>query len=157
MPFGITSAPAIFQRTMDNLLQGLKRVVVYIDDILITGESDEEHLATLNEVLSRLETAGVRLKRKKCAFMAQDVVYLGHRINREGLHPMDDRAQAIIDMPPPVNLSKLRAFLGMINFYGKFLHNLSTVLAPQYKLLRKGVQWRCARRRKKHLKQQRHY
>ena len=81
--------------------------------------------------------------------MAQDVVYLGHRINREGLHPMDDRAQAIIDMPPPVNLSKLRAFLGMINFYGKFLHNLSTVLAPLYKLLRKGIQWRWREREKK--------
>ena len=88
MPFGITSAPAIFQTTMDNLLQGLRHVVVYIDDILITGESDEEHLATLDEVLSRLEKVGVRLKRKKCVFMAPEVDYLGHRINRDGLHPM---------------------------------------------------------------------
>ena len=77
MPFGITSAPAIFQRTMDNLLQGLNNVVVYIDDILITGKSNEEHLSTLDKVLSRLEKAGVRLKRKKCIFMAPDVVYLG--------------------------------------------------------------------------------
>ena len=142
MPFGITSAPAIFQRTMDNLLQGLRHVVVYINDILITGESDEEHLAMLHEVLSRLEKAGVRLKRKKCVFMTPEVDYLGHRINRDGLHPMDDRVQAITNLPPPVNVSKLRAFLGTINFYGKFLPNLSTVLAPLYKLLRKGVQWK---------------
>ena len=85
MPFGITSAPAIFQRTMDNLLQGLKHVSVYIDDILITGETEEEHLQILNEVLTRLETAGVRLKKEKCVFMAKEVIYLGHRINKEGL------------------------------------------------------------------------
>ena len=142
MPFGITSAPAIFQRTMDNLLQGMKHVVVYIDDILITGETEEEHLNTLNEVLTRLESAGVRLKQSKCAFMVPEVVYLGHKISKEGLKPTDDKVQAITNMPQPNNMSKLRAFLGMVNFYGKFLQNLSTVLAPLYRLLRKGVQWK---------------
>ena len=122
MPFGITSAPSIFQRIMDNLLQGMEQVVVYIDDILITAESDEEHLAKLNEVLTRLEKAGVHLKSNKCAFMAPAVVYLGHRIDKNGLSTVDDRAEAITNMPPPTNVSKLRAFLGMINFYGKFLY-----------------------------------
>lgn len=142
MPFGITSAPAIFQRTMDKILQGLKHVVVYIDDILITGETKEDHLRTLDEVLARLEKAGVRLKKEKCVFLAPEVVYLGHRINREGLHPTDDKVQAITDMPRPTNVSKLRAFLGLVNFYGKFLKDLSTVLAPLYRLLRKGARWR---------------
>lgn len=142
MPFGITSAPAIFQRTMDNLLQGLKHVSVYIDDILITGETDEEHLQTLNEVLTRLETAGVRLKKEKCEFMAKEVIYLGHRINRDGLQPTDEKVQTITDTPRPSNISELRAFLGLINFYGKFMKDLSTILAPLYKLLHKGTAWR---------------
>jgi len=142
MPFGITSAPAIFQRTMDSLLQGLKHVCVYIDDILITGKTEEEHLQTLNEVLTRLENAGVRLKKDKCVFMADEVVYLGHRINKEGPQPPSEKVRAITDSPAPTNISELRAFLGLVNFYGKFMQNLSTLLAPLYKLLRKGVPWR---------------
>lgn len=133
MPFGITSAPAIFQRTMDNLLQGLDHVRVYIDDILVTGKTEEEHLQTLTEVLTRLQSAGMRLKREKCTFMADEVVYLGHRINK---------VQAISATPRPVNTTQLRAFLGLVNFYGKFMNNLSTILAPLYHLLRKKAHWR---------------
>ena len=136
MPFGIKSAPAIFQRTMDNLLQGLDHVGVYIDDILITGKSEEQHL---NEVLSRLEKAGVRLKQEKCVFMADEVTYLGHRLNREGIQPTGAKVEAINQAP---KLSELQAFLGMVNFYGKFMENFSTLLAPLYKLPRKGVVWR---------------
>ena len=139
MPFGITAAPAIFQRTMDNILQGLKHVCVYIDDILITGESEEEHLRTLKEVLNRLEKAGVRLKKEKCVFMAPTVVYLGHQISREGLQPTMEKVRAITLAQRPANINQLRAFLGLVNFYGKFMKNLSTLLAPLYKLLRKGV------------------
>jgi len=115
---------------------------VYIDDILITGKTEEEHLQTLNEVLTRLENAGVRLKKDKCVFMADEVVYLGHRINKEGLQPTSEKVRAITDSPAPTNISELRAFLGLVNFYGKFMQNLSTLLAPLYKLLRKGVPWR---------------
>ena len=142
MPFGIKSAPAIFQRTMDNLLQGLDYVGVYIDDILITGKSEEQHL---NEVLSRLKKAGVRLKQEKCVFMADEVTYLGHRLNREGIQPTGAKVEAINKAQKPRNISELRAFLGMVNFYGKFMENLSTPLAPLYKLLRKGVVWRWGR------------
>ena len=138
MPFGITSAPAIFQRTMDNLLQGLDHVSVYIDNILVTGK--REHLETLNEVLTRLESAGVRLK--KYTFMAEEVVYLGHRINREGIQPTDEKVQVISKTPRPTNISELWGILGLVSFYGKFMSNVSMVLAPLYKLLQKGVAWR---------------
>ena len=140
MPFGIASAPATFQRTMDNLLQGLKHVTVYMDDILITGST--EHLSNLDTVLDRLEKAGMRLKKNKCVFMAPQVVYLGHRISKEGLQPTEDKVKAVIDTPPPTDVSKLRAFLGLVNYYGKFMENLSTLLAPLYSLLRKNVPWR---------------
>ena len=72
---------------MDNLLQGLQHVTVYIDDILIMVQQNEQHLETLNEVWTRLETAGMQLKKEKCVFMALEVVYLGHRISKDGLQP----------------------------------------------------------------------
>ena len=74
LPFGVASAPSIFQRTMDNLLQGIPKVCIYLDDILITGATEAEHLHNLQEVLNRLEQAGMRLKKDKCAFLLPQVV-----------------------------------------------------------------------------------
>ena len=82
------------------------------------------------------------MKRSKCVFMAPEVVYLGHLINRKGLHTTEGKVQAITDMPRPTNELKVWAFFGLVNFYGKFLKDLPTVLAPLYRLLRKGAQWR---------------
>ena len=78
LPLGISSAPGIFQRVIEGLLQGVKGVVVYLDNILIAGVSEEEHLETLSEVLGRLDKAGLRVKRSKCEFMRESVTYLGH-------------------------------------------------------------------------------
>ena len=91
LPFGVASAPALFQRTMENLLQGLKHVCVYLDDILVTGSSEREHLDNLAEVLKRLESAGIRLKRSKCEFMLPSVEYLGHKISDKGLQPTEGK------------------------------------------------------------------
>jgi hypothetical protein len=141
LPFGIASAPAIFQRLMENLLQGIAGVCVYIDDIIVTGKTDEEHLRNLNEVLNRLEKAGMRLKEEKCKYMVPEIEYLSHKINREGLQPSDSKVAAIVKAPPPKNVSELKSFLGMVNYYGKFLPNLSTTLASLYRLLRKETPW----------------
>ena len=81
LPFGISSAPGIFQRVMENILRGIPKVVVYLDDILITEANDEEHLKNLSEVLSHMQSAGLRLRKDKCKFMSLSVVYLGHRID----------------------------------------------------------------------------
>ena len=136
LPLGIASAPSIFQRVMENLLQGIPRVCVYLDDILVTGSTEEEHLSNLAQVLTRLGTAGMRLKREKCAFMLDRVSYLGHVISCEGLRTGDLKVKAIVDAPDPRDLSELRSFLGMVNYYGKFLPNLATILSPLYHLYR---------------------
>ena len=104
LPFGVSAAPSIFQRTMEGLLQGIPYVSIYLDDILITGTSDEEHLATLDKVLSRLEEAGLRLKRSKCAFMLPSVEYLGHKISAKGLQPTREKVRAVNEAPPPNNV-----------------------------------------------------
>ena len=98
LPFGVASAPAIFQRTMESLLQGLPMVCVYIDDIIVSGKTQEEHLHNLNEVLQRLQSAGLRLKREKCSFCLPEVDYLGHTISAEGLRPSPSKVRAITEV-----------------------------------------------------------
>ena len=142
LPFGISSAPGIFQRTMESLLRGMERVVVYLDDVLVTGRTEEEHLATLDEVLRRMREAGLRLRRDKCMFLAPSVIYLGHRIDAQGLHPVADKLQAITEVPSPHNVSELKSYLGPLTYYAKFLPNLSTTLALLYKLLKAEMWWK---------------
>ena len=142
LPFGVAAAPAIFQRIMDCLLQGIPGTVVYLDDILITGRSQEEHLRNLEAVLSRLAGARIRLKRQKCSFLKKEIQYLGHRIDSKGIYPTDEKVQAVRAAPEPTDVGQLRAYLGLINYYGRFLPGLAKTLAPLYKLLRQGMNWR---------------
>ena len=86
LPFGIASAPAIFQKTMNMILQGMNGVICYIDDILIMGKMTDKHLANLEAVLEKLREHGVRVKREKCEFLQPSVEYLGHKIDAKGLH-----------------------------------------------------------------------
>ena len=122
------------------LLQGLERVVVYLDDILITGQTEEEHLANLDEVLRKLQEAGMHL-REKCHYLKPDIEYLGHRISKDGLQLMEEKVKAIMGAPEPQNVSEFKAFLGLINYYGKLLPNLATTLALLYQLLQKKIPW----------------
>jgi hypothetical protein len=137
LPFGITCAPAIFQRCMEILFQDLDNVQVYFDDILVTGKDDISHLQTLDIVLHRLEDCGLKLKKMKCEFMKDSVQYLGYKIDKDGLQPIQDKIKAVIDAPVPENVDQLRSFLGLLNYYGRFLPNLSKVIAPLNNLLRK--------------------
>ena len=141
LPFGVASAPSIFQRVMESVLQGIPGVCVYIDDILVTGRDEQEHLDHLEEVLRRLKEAGIRLKREKCEYLLQSVEYLGHTISKEGLRTSDAKVEAMLQAPPPKDVAELRSFLGLVNYYGKFLPNLATILSPLYRLLQKKQKW----------------
>ena len=142
LPYGISSAPGIFQKEMDNLLVGIPGVAVYLDDILVTGVTEQEHLKSLEEVLRRLGQSGLRVKKKKCLFMVPSVSYLGHKIDADGLHPLPDKLQAVKAAPTPRNVSELKSYLGLLTYYGKFLPNLSTHLEPLYRLLPKDSKWK---------------
>ena len=130
LPFGVASAPALFQRVMDTVLQGIDKTICYIDDILVTGSTVEEHLQNLESVLKRLQQYGIRAKRAKCSFMSEKVEYLGHHIDSEGLHTMASKVEAISMAPQPRNVQELRSFLGLLHYYGKFLPGLATLLHP---------------------------
>ena len=141
LPFGVAAAPAIFQRTMETLLRDIPHACVYIDDVLVSGESEAEHLQILEVVLTRLQQAGFRLKLSKCAFMLPSLEYLGHVISKDGIQPTETKKRAIVDAPTPKNVTELRSFLGMLTYYSKFLPKLATVLSPQYLLLQKNKPW----------------
>ena len=113
LPFGVVSAPAICQRTMDSILQGLPHVCVYLDNILITGSTEEAQIKILKEVLHWLNKAGVHLK-QKCSFMLPSVEYLGHRISFSGLQPTNGNIKSSEGSPSPYNVSQLKSCLSLL-------------------------------------------
>ena len=133
LPYGVASAPTVFQKLMENFLSGIPNVS-YLDDILGTGKDDAEHLTTLKAVFNQLQQFGLQLKLPKCRFLQQSVEYLGHLVDAKGLHATLSKVKALIEAPAPRD--ELRAFLGLLNYYSKFLHNLSHLLHPLNNLLR---------------------
>ena len=135
LPYGIASAPSLFQNAMDQVLQGMEGVICYIDDILITGKDEAEHLERLEAVLARLESNGLRLQLAKCKFMETSVEYLGHVISADGIAPTPDNVSGITEVPKPTNVNELRSFLGMVQYYSKFIPNLADMVHPLNALL----------------------
>ena len=149
VPFGISSAPGMFQRTMEQVVGGIDGVLVFIDDILVTGKNNEEHLLRLKTVLSRLQEKGLRVQRDKCEFFKDSISYLGYVIDSKGLHAAQDKVEAIKNAPEPIDKSQVQSFLGLVNYYGKFIPNMATICHPLYQLLKADVHFqfdgRCKR------------
>lgn len=139
--FCVASAPAIWQRAMEQVLQGIPGTQCYLDDIIVTGKNDDEHLENLNKVLARLGEYGLRAKRNKCDFFKSEISYCGHVIDKHGLHKLKEKIEAILQAPNPQNVSQLRSYLGLVNYYHKFLPNLATTLHPLNALLQTGAKW----------------
>lgn len=112
-----------------------------MDDILITANTKALHLKRLEAVLGCLACYGLRAKLAKCRFLQTSVEYLKHQINHEGMHPTQQKVEAIVNAPNPTNVSELRSYLGLLNYYGRFLKSLSSVLQPLYALLKREEKW----------------
>ena len=149
LQFGIRSATDIFQRKMDQILGHIPGVKVRVDDILISSRDDKEHLCTLSEVLKTIDNCGLRLKKSKCVFFANEVTYLGFKINKNGIKPLTECIDSLMKAPAPVNVSELKSFLGMLNYYHKYLDNISSVLEPLHRLLCKYTPWKCTAQEQK--------
>ena len=117
LPYGVSSTPGIFQQVMESVLQGIPGVMVYLDDILVAGKNEEEHLNRLDVVLQRLQNAGLRLKDSKCEFLVASVTYLGYQIDANGLHPVNEKIKAIQNAPEPRNVNELKSYLGLLSYY----------------------------------------
>ncbi|CAC5382898.1 unnamed protein product [Mytilus coruscus] len=137
LPFGAASSPAIFQEFMDKVLEGLDGVGCILDDLIITGKSDEEHLKNLELVLKRLSEYGLRLKKSKCSLMKSEVEYFAFIVNKDGIQPSPKKVEAMLKVPELENVKELQSWLGLVNYYRKFIPDMSTVLQPLNELLTK--------------------
>ena len=138
MPFGLCNAPATFQRLMDRVLHGLKwySCLVYIDDIVVVGANFKEHLNNLACVLKRLREAGLKLKPTKCNLLQKEVRYLGHVISENGISIKTD---AIRKWPTPQCRREILQFLGLANYYRRFIKDIASVSRPLQRLTEKNA------------------
>ena len=140
MPFGLQGAPAMFQRMMDQLIQGAHNfTAAYLDDLVIYSTTWEDHLHHLQSVLLKLRKAGLTAKPSKCQYGMQQCVYLGFIVGGGVLQPEVDKLQAIQQLPIPQTKRDVRAFLGITGYYRKFIADYATVAAPLTDLTKKNV------------------
>ena len=138
LPFGLSCAPAIFQKLIEQLVGDIPGVACYLDDIVVTGKSEQEHLDNLQKTMDKLN---LRLKLEKCQFFQDSVTYLGHILDNQGIRPHPDKIKAITAMPEPKNQAELRSFLGMVQYYDRFISGLATNCAVLNDLLQKKSKW----------------
>ena len=141
VPFGISCASEIFQRKMEELLEGLNGVEMYQDDIIVHGRTAEEHDSILLTVLQRIKESGLKLNKQKCIFGQSELEFLGHKFGRGGTSPHPNKVKAIVDLEQPNDGSELRSVLGMVNHLGQYLLHLSTVTKPPNDLLKQDSAW----------------
>ena len=135
MPFGLKCAAQTFQRFMDRVTRGLRNIFVYLDDILVASENDDEHEEDLRALLQRLAEHGLIVKKAKCVFGVDAIDFLGHRVDRHGTRPLPEKVRALREMPTPKTAGELRRFLGMLNFYHAFCPHVAGICTPITDLL----------------------
>ncbi|XP_038047480.1 uncharacterized protein K02A2.6-like [Patiria miniata] len=141
MPFGLHNAPSTFQRAMQEIFRGLnwKFVLVYLDDLIIFSRTFDEHLSHLRQVFDRIRAAGLKLKPKKCTFGQEQVKYLGHIVNKDGVATDPVKVQIIKDYPCPTKVSEVRSFLGLVGYYRKYIKDYCKIAEPLVNLTRKDT------------------
>jgi predicted aspartyl protease len=143
LPFGLTNAPATFQRFMDAVLAGLKwkNLLCYMDDICVFSTTFENHLDDLKSVFMRLREAKLKLKPSKCHLFQKEIKFLGHLITDKGILPDPNKIKAIMEIKIPDNITKLQSFLGIVGYYRKFVPNFATLCKGLYELTRIGINY----------------
>ncbi|GFN82079.1 Pol polyprotein [Plakobranchus ocellatus] len=126
---------------MDQILQGLNGVQCNQDDMIIIGKDDYEHLENLRAVLSRLHVHGLKANLEKCQFLRDEVIFCGIKISKEGLHETSDKRAAVVNAPILNDKSQLRSFMGLVNYYHKWLPNITSLAKPLYDLLQDKVKY----------------
>ncbi|BHF66550.1 hypothetical protein SprV_0200957100 [Sparganum proliferum] len=135
MPFGLRNAAQTFQRFIDHVFSGLPFVDAYIDDLLVASRNEEEHKEHLVLVFDRLDKFGVVINPSKCVLGVPSLEFLGHQVDSEGLRPLPSKGEVIRDFPPPTSKRQLQRFLGMVNFYRRFLPNCADLMLPLTNML----------------------
>ena len=129
-PFGLSQAPAYFQRLIHEVLKGITFAFGYLDDILIFSPDNKTHLEHLEVVFQRLREADLKLKASKCNFFKKHIQYLGHLVSGEGIEPLPEKLEAVRKMPPPTTPKEVRQFLGLVGYYRKFVPKFADIARP---------------------------
>jgi hypothetical protein len=135
MPFGLKNSAQTFQRLMDTVVGGLERVFVYLDDILVASETVEQHVQDLRAVFGRLAAHGLLINPDKCIMGAKEVTFLGHVVSWRGIAPQPDRLSNLVHFPQPCTERELARFLGVTNYYNRFVRNCARLCEPLRDLL----------------------
>ena len=130
MPFGLRNAGSSFQRHIDRAIQNVDAAFAFVDDIIVASESHEAHHVHLQQLLSGLSEHGLVINEEKCVWGAATLDFLGHRVSAAGVQPLPSHVEAVKDFPPPRTIKELQAFLGMVNFYRRFLPAVARTLRP---------------------------
>ena len=143
LPFGMTSSPSTFMRLMNDIYHDMldSGVIIFLDDILVYGPDQETHDKVLQEVLSRLRKHKLYAKKEKCEFGVKRLEFLGHIIDQDGLHTEPSKVKAVMEWPPLQSTKDIQCFLGLANYYHRFINGYSSIVQPLTRLLRKDVQW----------------
>lgn len=141
VPFGLANAPAVFQRTMNQVLAPVigKCAFVYIDDIIVYSANPQDHAKHLADVFKLLNQHQITLKRSKCNFGQSEVQILGFLVNKDGISPIPSKTSAISNLDTPRNVKDIRSFLGMVNYYRRVIPNYSQYSSELTRLTKKGV------------------
>ena len=145
-PFGLSQAPAYFQRLVHEVLRGITFAFGYLDDMLIFSPNNETHLKHLKEVFQRLREADLKLKASKCNFFKKHIQYLGHLVSGEGIEPLPEKLESLKEMPPPTNPREVRQFLGLAGYYRKFVPKYADIARPLTNLTKQDVPYEWTNR-----------
>ena len=137
MPFGLCNAPATFQRLMQSCLGELNLTycLIYLDDVIVFSKTPEEHLVRMRVVFDRLREHGLKLKPSKCDIFKSEINYLAHHVSKEGVRPSQRNLVSIAECPPPDNFTKVRAFVGLVGHYRRFIKGFAKIASPLYDII----------------------
>ena len=139
LPFGTKSSSALCQCFITGELNGVQDAIVYQDYILLMSKNESEHLVLLDQVFSRLQSAGIKINAEKSKYFTDNVPYLGYIFSKEGVIPTKNKMDAVLKCPYPKNIKEVQSFIGMCNYYSSFIKNFSSLFSPLYKLLKKNA------------------